>query len=159
MKDYMLRAYSQEHYTTKDDFLNAIKPMIGDGELLELHAKMIDKYGMPKLGTSRVSYVSKKVVFKVPINEEGFKFNDFELSLLSSDEKGAAQYGHTRLAQPLGVDVLAMEIIERAETEEIQDRLGYVPEWVHDIDMEQVGFNRKGVLKAYDYADILDRFC
>ncbi|EGQ8302283.1 hypothetical protein ACFKAH_003479 [Vibrio parahaemolyticus] len=156
-EEFMLRAYSQNHYSNKEDFLAAILPFIGEGLLLDLHSKMIDKYGMPKLGTSRVSYVSKKAVFKVPISQDGFKYNDFELSLLSSNIEGGAVYGHTRLAKPMGIDVIAMEIIERAEIEDIESRLGSVPDWIYEIDMGQVGFNSKGVLKAYDYADILDR--
>ena len=53
------------------------------------------------------------------------------------------------------VPVVFMEKVTYADAYEIEDMIGCVPEWVYDIDQNgygyQVGFNREGILVAYDY--------
>ncbi len=152
MKEYLLRAFQQEHYENTDEFLSAIELSTGSGKLLELHKLMCSKYGLPSLGTSRVSYTSKSVVFKVPISQDGFKYNDYELSLCGFHDCVLAR---TKMVFPLGIEVLVMEYVERADRQEISNRLGHIPDWIDCIDMEQVGFTKSGILKAYDYGDLL----
>lgn len=157
MQELLARAYNQEHYTLAEaeTFLAEIEPSIGAGDLLALHKLMINKYGMPRLGTTRVTYISKVVGFKVPIAADGFRLNEQEDDLLHA--AGGFQLGKTRMAHPLGIPVLAMEIIHRATPAEVEKRIGEVPNWAEAIDMFQVGFNNKGIIKAFDYAELMTR--
>ena len=157
MNDLIQRAKEQRHYTLMemDHFLNEVRLIAGDGDLLALHKLMINKYGMPFLGTERVAYQSKSAAFKVPLSFRGFRYNLREHDLLHA--AGGFQLAKTRMARPMGIPVLAMEIIHKAKHAEVQRRLGEIPLWAEAVEGFQVGFNRKGILKAYDYAELFLR--
>ena len=97
LSSIMLMSYEGRLHDGVDDFLQEVSCAIGEGVLLDLHHSLVKKYGMPHLGTSRVCYVSKSVVFKVPISPDGFYHNDAEASLISTDWIEADCLAKTRL--------------------------------------------------------------
>lgn len=150
-RDFLLAAYEQNHPTSSEAFLDAIEGMIGAGPLFDLHRLMCKKYGPPKLGTSRVSYLSKTVVFKVPVSENGFRCNDWEGSIVSLGD--ATPIARARLHPNSEIPIVVMERVEEVSLEQICERLGHIPDFVYAIDMAQVGFTRAGKLVAFDYVD------
>lgn len=157
-RDYLLAAYQQEHPASSDEFLAAIKNIMGEGTLYDLHCRMCKKYGPPKLGTSRVAYLSKSVVFKVPVTDDGFRHNDWEGSLVSLGGVEGDPYfipiARSRLHPRTDIIIVVMEKVEEVDLDEIKTRLGHLPDFVSAVDMGQVGFTRKGKLVAFDYADL-----
>lgn len=155
--DYLMRAYLQDHFTEKKEMMDFIESEFGTGFLFDLHSKFIDKYGMPKLGTSRATYISKSCVFKIPISLEGFRLNDWEGSLCSIGEEGTEYYiplAKSKLLYINDIPVVAMERVIEASLDDIKEKYGFIPDFVSAVDMGQVGFDSKGKLVAYDYADL-----
>ncbi|PTH79100.1 hypothetical protein [Aeromonas veronii] len=156
--EYLMQAYEQKHPATVAEFLESISSMITESPLLELHRRFCKKYGPPKLGTSRVSYISKSVVFKLPVSSDGFRHNDWEGSLMSIGEEGDSHYiplARSRLHPGyIDIPIVVMEKVEEASLQCIRERLGHIPGFVSAVDMSQVGFTKKGKLVAFDYADL-----
>lgn len=133
-------------------FTDGIKKSIGTGTLLDLHLAMMKKYGSPLCGTGRAVYVSKFAVFKVPLNEGGFRANDVECNLVYVPGIPLAR---TRYVKPMLIEILAMQRVEEVNYEQIMEREGVVPSFVSAVYMGQVGYTRKGKLVAYDYGDMM----
>ena len=155
--EYLIRAYTQDHFPDPSDFLNYIEDEFGAGDLLGLHKFMCRKYGTPKIGTSRATYLSKHCVFKLPSSIEGFRLNDCEGSLCSIGKPGTSWFIPIALSRLIDVNDIPIVVIERvteATLDDIATQLGYIPEFVSAVDMGQVGFTKKGELVAYDYADL-----
>lgn len=153
--EVMMRSFQERPYETQEAFLADLLKILGESSLYSLHQVMLTKYGLPHLGTSRVTYVSKSTVFKVPISPDGFRYNDAEASLVSTDFVDAENLANTKLRFFQDIPVLVMENIDPADIQEIKSYFGKIPDWVYAIDMAQVGFSKNGTLKAYDYADLL----
>jgi len=156
--EYLLRAYTQDHIGDVDVFLAYVKNFFGEGELYQIHKFMCKKYGTPKLGTSRVTYLSKFVVFKIPISEDGFGMNDFEASLMGFGEEQDPWYiplAKSKHLPQCGMPIVVMEKVIPADNEMILSIMGTIPSFVNSVDMGQVGFTKSGKLVAFDYADLL----
>lgn len=138
-------------------FLEGLQREIGDGSLISLHRIMLEKYGMPECGTSRATYSANTVVFKVPLNPDGFFHNDAEYSLISTGCIEEDQLAKTKIHAIEDIPVLAMEKVIPASFGDIKARIGHVPDWVYAVDMAQVGFSKSGQLKAYDYAELMGK--
>lgn len=155
-KEFLLRALNQEHPESKQDFLAYIESVFGTGLLFDLYSKMIDKYGLPKIGTRRATYISKSIVFKVPVDIEGFRENDWEGSLcaINPDSNYEIPIAKSRLIFCDDIPVVAMEKVQPLFLSQIKEKFGEIPAFVSWVDMGQVGLNRQGKLVAYDYADL-----
>ncbi|AIW22316.1 hypothetical protein F0267_01360 [Vibrio coralliilyticus] len=129
------------------EFFNDIRSNLGENAVA-LHQRLWDKYGEPECGNSRATYISKNYVFKLPITDQGIRQNEDECTLLSDDYW---QFAKTRLVDAES-GLLCMERVEHAPHDIIKQRLGYIPDFVAGIDCSQVGFNRRGLLVAYDFA-------
>lgn len=153
-QDYLISAYNQEHPTDKEAFLKYVESVFDKGVMLDLHTFMCNKYGLPKIGTGRTTYLSKNFVFKVPISEFGFRINDLEGSTISIDEGTEYEIpiAKSRLLPKCDIPIVVMERVVEMTLDEIDDRFGYIPSFVSAVDMGQVGLNRKGKLVAFDYA-------
>lgn len=155
--DYLLRAYEQNHFNQQEEMINFIESEFGDGIVLELHKRFLGKYGLPKLGTGRATYLSKSCVFKLPVSPDGFRQNDREGCLCEIGEAG--KQGHIPIARSKliiikDIPIVIMEKVEIAFFDDIKAKMGHVPEFVTWVDMGQVGFDRKNKLVAFDYADL-----
>lgn len=156
-ENYLLRAYSQNHFDNGKEMLSYLESEFGKGLILDLHRKLIDKYGMPKLGTGRATYISKFCVFKLPVTLCGFRLNDWEGSVSSIGKKGTPYYIPIARSKLIFIDdipIVVMEKVQESSLSEIKSKLGLIPDFVSSVDMGQVGFNHKGQLVAYDYADL-----
>lgn len=131
----------------KIKFLADIRINFGE-KAVALHRKLWVKYGEPKCGNSRATYISKNFVFKLPMSEEGAYQNEEECTLLSDDYW---QFAKTKLIDADSA-LICMERADHASYNTIIERLGHLPDFVSGIDCSQVGFNRKGQLVAYDFA-------
>lgn len=146
----------QDNYADNNEFIKYIEDEFGVGRVLDLHKSMTGKYGTPKFGTGRATYLSKYCVFKVPVSVDGFRLNDLEGSTISIGEPNKIGYipiARSRLILIKDVPIVAMEKVIEADINDIKDKIGKVPDFVSSVDMGQVGFNKKGNLVAFDYAD------
>jgi hypothetical protein len=84
-------------------------------------------------------------VLKFPLNEAGEFCNDGEASW-KDDYLAAGRY-----LELGGFVCVVQECVQDATFDVIREILGEVPDWVCSIDCGQVGFNRSGQLKAYDF--------
>ena len=126
-------------------------------EFLEpFHRRYADRALSAHPGRTRNVFVMPNgYVVKIPKNLDGFADNDWEGSVSNSEESLGSddfvQYARTRLAYLDECPIVFMEEVVHASEKEIEKRLGFVPDWVGSVDCGQVGFNRAGLLVAYDY--------
>lgn len=104
------------------------------------------KYGKPAYGRNRATFFSKKFVIKVPINQYGDLDNTWEAKHFKTEP----YYTKTRLIQINGLYCVMAEKLDRINPYSDQHR-GSMPPWVDWVDCGQVGYDRKGRLKAYDF--------
>lgn len=89
---------------------------------------------------------------KVPRNEDGIADNHWEHSIRYCGDPYNGKKGRRARCRLIpNTFLLVMEYVEPAWSEDIKAKLGEIPAWVGAIDCGQVGFDRKGNLKAYDY--------
>lgn len=111
-----------------------------------LFARLVRKYQFISFGTYRVVFkMNGDRVLKVPLNESGEFCNDGEGSIIHST------CATGRWIEIDGFVCVIQEYIEDAPFSVIKQRLGAVPDWVSGVDGGQVGFNKAGILKAYDF--------
>jgi hypothetical protein len=125
-------------------------------------------------GRHRAGYVSKDYVYKVPLNREGVQDNYSEAKQYQ-DNGGRLNYlrysHHINIAKCRIIyiyDDLPILVMEKVTP--LADRIItwmwdvtkkdiYHPfSWVDSLDSEQAGFNKMGILVAYDYAMGYDCF-
>lgn len=105
--------------------------------------RLTKKYGEPKIGTTRACFMSKRYVLKFPINDRGEFCNDWEGSV-SADYLARGRW--------LEIDGFICVMQERlVEADWDGKKYSDFPDWVGSVDCGQVGYDRKGVLKAYDF--------
>lgn len=113
---------------------------------------LVSKYGNPiGCGTTRMVFESKNNVIKVPINDAGISSNDWEGSC--SNEIYAKTKG---IWLDNGLVIVVQEKLDLdfkfEKNNIIKDGSSFkYPDWVNGIDCQQVGFDKNGNLKAYDY--------
>jgi len=102
--------------------------------------KLIQKYGQPSCGRSRATFVSKHCVIKFPLNMAGLLDNSHE-----------ARYKDETTAKGRKVMLGDFLCVMQERLEYPTERLVNPPSWVYSVDCMQVGFDKKGNLKAYDF--------
>lgn len=115
-----------------------------DKEASDVLKKLIEKYGIPKCGRNRATFISKYSVIKFPLNDDGETNNDMEAYFISDNTakgKKIVLKGFTCIIQE--------KIIELSYPVDFTT----LPEWTKNIDSGQVGYDHKGHIKAYDFAD------
>lgn len=157
-RDLLLRGFYQIHPSSVDEFLSLIEPELqGEDELISLHVKFCEKYGPPKLGTSRATYIGKNFVFKLPITMMGYRDNDNEGSIISIGKEGDEFYvpiARSKLLPRVDIPIVIMEKVTEVTMDDIASVHGSVPSFFSIVDSGQVGYTRKGRLVAFDYADL-----
>lgn len=103
--------------------------------------KLVAKYGPPSCGRHRAAFISKHCVIKFPLCDKGIADNSYEAT--STDEVNAK----TKL---INVGDFPCAIQERLVMPTSEQRKEF-PSWTDFIDCCQVGFDKKGNLKAYDF--------
>lgn len=101
-------------------------------------------------GRNRVVFHMGRYVVKLPMNYGGVADNDWEGSVRHSQDPREAKYARTRMVYFGEIPVVFMEYVKSTGYSDLRN-LGPVPKWVDGIDCQQVGFNRRGQLVAYDY--------
>lgn len=152
--------------------------------LLFLFDRIVSKYSHlisdVRYGKNRSTFILPDSVIKLPITYRGYEDNEHEVWQYSVNpyvqyakckslyynvghykneyhllDKDTYEINKDQFSIIRPVPVVFMERVNHAEENEIEDILGYVPEWVYDIDQNgygyQVGFNKDGILVAYDY--------
>lgn len=114
--------------------------------------KLNNKYELLNSGRNRVVFRLKSgnYVLKFPLNEDGVSDNDWEASICSNkneEDIDEVQWPKTRYIEIEGFICCVMEYIEPITY--FEDKV--LPDWIHSVDGGQVGYNKKGVLLAYDY--------
>lgn len=104
--------------------------------------RLMAKYGEPSCGKNRATFIGKNFVIKFPRSDSGINDNCIESSY--SDDTTAKSRGFI-------LDGFLCVVQERLVMPTKEQRKS-MPSWVDFIDCGQVGFDRKGNLKAYDFA-------
>lgn len=96
--------------------------------------RLTEKYGIPECGRNRATFISKHCVIKFPLN-------DWEGSV-SSPELAKGRW--------IKIDDFVCVIQEKLK---MVENFSYdtLPDWVGSIDGGQVGYDKKGRLKAFDF--------
>lgn len=106
-------------------------------------AKLIEKYGQPECGRNRACFISKHCVLKFPLNDGGVADNDWEGSC-SGDIYAVGKW------LQIGEFVCVMQEKLTLIPEEAFS-YATLPDWVGSVDCGQVGYDKKGRLKAFDF--------
>lgn len=111
---------------------------------IDVEKRLRQKFGSPiGEGRGRLVFGNEKIVVKVPVTPDGEIWNEIEAMSWRNDER----FARCRLLA-LGVHCLMMERLD-LDMEEL-------PEWSQDFDCSQVGIDRRGRVKIYDFAsDVL----
>lgn len=95
----------------------------------------------------------KKYIVKIPRNEDGMWDNATEHDWRHAKDAWSQTFRcNANCRMVPGSYLLVMEYVRPVDSDEIRAMFGEVPDWVGCVDCGQVGLNRKGELKAYDYA-------
>jgi hypothetical protein len=108
-------------------------------------------YGSPICGRNRATFIIHDYVIKCPINESGIHDNYNEAEIYK-------QYGNSEIAPfPLAkchlltTNDIPMVLMEKVEIKPFDEAW---PRWVDFVDCQQVGYNKNGLLVAYDYGNL-----
>lgn len=100
---------------------------------------LFEKYGTPDCGRNRATFFSKHCVIKFPLNNAGWSDNDWEASCR-----------HETLARGRFIQIADFVCVIQ-EKLTMPARSTKHPSWVDGIDGGQVGYDRRGNLRAYDF--------
>ncbi len=115
-------------------------------EAIALFDRLAGKYEYVGSGTYRAVFKLRgDFVLKIPLNEGGEYCNDGEGSFR------AKELAKGRWLNVDGFICVIQERIAEASLRDIKTVFGRIPEWVAAIDSSQVGFNKMGQLKAFDF--------
>lgn len=123
----------------------------------ELEAKGFTYLGS---GRHRRSFLcpSNKYVLKVPKNANGELANEQEVRIYRKSLVKPCDIKFARCRQFFWKDFLCniMEYVQPLRNYEVDKlhHVGELPDWVWAIDCEQVGYNARGEVVAYDYSNI-----
>lgn len=117
---------------------------IKNNTVSNLLSRFISKYGNPHCGRNRATFLSKYCCFKIPLNADGEINNKTEDSFRSPI---------TSTSKLLIIDGIICLMQEKLTPVDYDYNESELTEWSHLIECGQIGFNRKGVLKAFDYAE------
>lgn len=115
-----------------------------------LMTRLREKYGEPiGEGRHRITFESERVVIKMPKNIGACWASQTEYNRYKRKDPSESSYlAHCRLLWMYGVPVIIMV--------KLDTKLDYrtKPQWSWEYDAGQIGRDRKGNLKAYDYTTI-----
>lgn len=111
-----------------------------DAEAKSFIEKLTAKYGQPSCGRSRATFTSKHCVIKFPLNIAGLIDNGHE-----------ARYNDETTAKGRKIMLGDFVCVMQERLTYPESRLVNPPSWVYSVDCMQVGYDKKGRLKAYDF--------
>jgi hypothetical protein len=110
--------------------------------------KLIKKYGIPQSGRNRATFISKKFVIKFSLNDDGEINNSVEATFVSEN---------TAKGKIIILNGFTCIIQEKLLTFDYQVNFKKLPDWTKNIDSGQIGYDLKGKLKAYDFAEDINK--
>lgn len=103
--------------------------------------ELINKYGIPECGRNRATFLSKSFVIKFPLNVDGEKNNESEAAFISNK---------TARGKIIKLNDFKCIIQEKLN---LNIDINNLPQWCNLIDSKQVGLDKFGNLKSYDFAE------
>jgi hypothetical protein len=89
---------------------------------------------------------------KLPYTDDGEEANRYEHAVYKR-RKVKERLAKCRLVKLYGLNCLLMEKVREMTEEEVcEHTAGGHDYWIYTIDCEQVGYNRRGKIVAWDYA-------
>lgn len=107
-----------------------------------------NNYEVLGIGRNRIVFKLKSgnYVLKFPLSNNGETDNDWEGSVcIDNEDNEEIQYPRTKWILYKGFVCVVMDMIKQKE------ELSNLPDWVDSVDCQQVGFNRKNRLVAFDF--------
>lgn len=122
-------------------------------KILKICRELLEKTSNIEVARTRVVFIFDEYVIKVPNSLDGFRANDWEGSVSTNCfDNTDTQYAKAELIEIDDIPLVKMEYVKYASEKDILERLGFYPDWVSSIDCGQVGFNKDGLLVAFDFA-------
>lgn len=141
---------------TANKFINDFKNSgTYDSEALEYYESSMREnllaYGTPVLGRTRAVFYDKETnqVIKIPIQFDGERANYLEAVTSEKYERGVPDMlpvAKCEMVESQGVEILRMERVEVIEDTNSEQ----LPLWVGYVDGQQVGYDQRGRIVAYD---------
>lgn len=113
---------------------------------IDVWIALVKKYGTPFPGRHRVAFSNGRCVFKFPINDYGYHDNAWEYHKFRNRTEKSLPMARCRIIDIKEIPVLVMEFVTQVPYGKD------MPSWADFIDCQQVGWNKKGEIVAYDYA-------
>lgn len=127
----------------------------GGNERVAQIVKELVKEGYTPLGTGKgrtaLTRPNGRFVLKLPYTDSGEEANRYEHAVYKQG-KAKERLAKCRLVKLYGLDCLLMEKVREMTEEEICEHTAdSYDHWIYEIDCEQVGYNRRGKIVAWDY--------
>jgi len=129
---------------------------------VNLYKHLVRKMGPPiGYGRHRITFANKHFVVKLPRSIAGISANHDEVDLYKRDKGERHHLAPSKLVKTKsGIDLLVMPKLDVERFDKETNAMGMgvrakVPrsqKWIWNYDGGQVGYDRKGKLKAFDYA-------
>ena len=135
------RSHMKEVFTELDTFVDDPEMRTRADAII---TRLILKYGPPfDFGRNRLVFANDHIVFKFPRNHAGMADNDWEGSC------SAPYLARGKWLEIDGFICVMQERVQRLYADAICPKK--LPDWVGSIDCCQVGYDRQGKLRAYDF--------
>jgi len=128
----------------KDYLYGGFESDVKNNMVSKLLSRFIVKYGIPHCGRNRATFLSKYCCFKIPLNNDGETNNKTEDSFHSPI---------TAKSKLLIIDGIVCLIQEKLTLVDYDYNKSELTTWSHLIECGQIGYNRRGIVKAFDYAE------
>lgn len=116
--------------------------------------KLAKRFGTPNCGRNRAVFHLKNNVLKFPLNPAGESDNDWEASCSSEHYAKGRHFNIDGFICVVQEKLTPIELAfpdDELGRAQFLDCLNNLPTWTHYIDNQQVGYSKKGELKAYDF--------
>lgn len=135
------RSHQKEVFTELDTFIDCPEARARADKVI---ARLIAKYGQPfDYGRNRLVFANDRIVFKFPRNLNGIADNDWEGSCR------APYLARGKWLELDGFVCVMQERVQRIYADTPPPKK--LPSWTGSIDCCQVGYDRQGKLRAYDF--------
>lgn len=136
---------------------------LSDTYIHKMKMKYINQYGYTLIGRGsyRIGFeLNSDWIIKFPLNSSGVRCNLVEAKLYEI-YKNTGRYAKCCIKDYHGIPLIVMESIKDFYEEHTYDSMNDLkypdlPHWCHHQDGPQIGYNKKGKLKIYDYGNCVD---
>lgn len=135
-------------FKVEDSFSGGFDSKARNKKANKIMNSLSQKYEVLSVGRNRIVFKLKSgnYILKFPLSNNGETDNDWEGSVcINNEDPEEIQYPRTKWVCYNGFVCVVMDYID------VNTSCESLPDWVNNVDCQQVGLNRKGRLVAFDY--------